>query len=228
MFIKPQVRLIQRLHQYGRELAVLKRMYQSYALIIDRILDRQKPLHSSTGDPSSMSGSHGVALTSKGQVTSEIQTFGAPLSSAATVRFERLRDRINLYALSEIQECLDEKESLVFLVRWSSVPFTAAMLTLELSELQSHNAQRISSGRAPHTHHHSPCQSHHSVHACFTYDRLLLDPNQRSRQCLYGEDVLDMLRGNNGIESCGSGIVWFSKWDVGGETDLSQLYADDG
>lgn len=44
------------------------------------------------------------------------QTYGVSLSSAATVRFERLRDRINLYALSEIQECLDEKESLVFLV----------------------------------------------------------------------------------------------------------------
>ncbi|CAF9940867.1 MAG: hypothetical protein ALECFALPRED_008890, partial [Alectoria fallacina] len=115
MFTKPQVPLIQKLHQYGRELAVLKRMYQSYALIIERILDRQKPLHSSTGDPSSMNGSHSQTLISEGAVTSEIQTFGAPLSSAATVRFERLRDRINLYALSEIQECLDEKDSLVFL-----------------------------------------------------------------------------------------------------------------
>ena len=118
MFTKPQVPLIQQLHQYGRELAVLKRIYESYALIIDRILDRQKPLHSSTGDPSSMYSRHDQAVIIGGQVTSEIQTFGAPLSSAATVRFERLRDRIKLYALSEIQECLDEKESLVFLVRW--------------------------------------------------------------------------------------------------------------
>ena len=117
MFTKPDVPLIQKLHQYGRELAVLKRMYESYALIVERILGRPKPLHSSTGDPSSMSGSHDDALKTGGQTTSEIQTFGAPLSSAATVRFERLRDRIKLYALSEIQECLDEKESLVFLVR---------------------------------------------------------------------------------------------------------------
>ena len=116
MFTKPQVPLIQRLHQYGRELAVLKRMYQSYALIIDRILDRQKPLYSSPGESSTMSGSHGEAMILEGQVTSQVQTFGVPLSSAASVRFERLRDRINLYALSEIQECLDEKESLVFLV----------------------------------------------------------------------------------------------------------------
>ena len=116
MFTKPQVPLIQKLHQYGRELAVLKRMYQSYALIIDRILERQKPLFSSIGDISNLNGSHNKALTVKEPVTSQVQTFGAPLSSAASVRFERLRDRINLYALSEIQECLDEKESLVFLV----------------------------------------------------------------------------------------------------------------
>lgn len=37
-----------------------------------------------------------------------------------------------------------------------------------------------------------------------------------------------MLRGNNVIEFCGSGIVRLSKWDVGGEADLSQLYADGG
>ena len=116
MFTKPQVPLIQKLHQYGRELAVLKRMYQSYELIIERILDRQKPLHSSNGDPS---GSHSEVSPLEGETPSRSQTFGAPLSSAATVRFERLRDRIKLYALSEIQECLDEKESLVFLVSWS-------------------------------------------------------------------------------------------------------------
>lgn len=121
MFTKPQVPLIQKLHQYGRELAVLKRMYQSYELIIERILDRQKPLHSGKGDPSSIRGGRSEVSPSEGEFTSRLQTFGAPLSSAATVRFERLRDRINLYALSEIQECLDEKESLVFLVRWSTL-----------------------------------------------------------------------------------------------------------
>lgn len=115
MFTKPQVPLIEKLHQYGRELAVLKRMYQSYALIIERILDRQKPLHSSTGGSSSESGNYSEGLPSD---MSKIQ-LGVRMSSAATVRFERLRDRINLYALSEIQECLDEKESLVFMVYWS-------------------------------------------------------------------------------------------------------------
>lgn len=131
MFTKPDIRLIDQLHQYGRELAVLKRMYQSYALIIERLLDRQKPVtlgasKSSTGSKKFLSRT----LMRESNTTARLRdespsldsedsegnsTFGAPLSSAATVRFERLLDRINQLALSEIQECLDEKESLVFL-----------------------------------------------------------------------------------------------------------------
>lgn len=98
MFKQPHLELIQLLHQYGRQLSVLKRMYQSYELIIQRILDKQKSPLPSSGTPS------------------DATTFGAPLSPAATVRFERLQDRITHYAISEIQECLDEKEALVFLV----------------------------------------------------------------------------------------------------------------
>lgn len=37
-----------------------------------------------------------------------------------------------------------------------------------------------------------------------------------------------MFRGNNVIKFCGSDVVWISKWDVGGEADLSQLHADGG
>jgi Mg2+ and Co2+ transporter CorA len=40
---------------------------------------------------------------------------GVSLSSAAKVRFERLKDRILLYALSEIEECLAQKDSLVMM-----------------------------------------------------------------------------------------------------------------
>ena len=42
---------------------------------------------------------------------------GAALTPHTIVRFERLRDRIGLYALSEIQECLDTKDALVLMVR---------------------------------------------------------------------------------------------------------------
>ena len=37
-----------------------------------------------------------------------------------------------------------------------------------------------------------------------------------------------MLWGNNVLESCGTKFVWRSKWDVGGEADLSQPHANNG
>ena len=132
MFQKPHVEIVQQLHQYGRQLAVLKRMYQSYAMIIERILARQKPVSVSSGNPATMrnSGHHTRQLFQETNNTTRLReasvtedttapnpTLGVPLPAAATVRFERLRDRINHYAISEIQECLDEKEALVFLVR---------------------------------------------------------------------------------------------------------------
>ena len=126
MFEKARLSRIQQLHQTGRQLAVLKRMYQSYALIIERILNRHKPVRgvasTSTTDkhghpphfllPNSTTISSQDVLHS---VANDGQTFAAPLTSKVVVKFERLKDRINQYALSEIQECLDEKESLVFL-----------------------------------------------------------------------------------------------------------------
>ena len=41
---------------------------------------------------------------------------GVSLSSAARVRFERLKHRIRLYALSEIDECLKLRDDLVMMV----------------------------------------------------------------------------------------------------------------
>lgn len=112
MFSKPQVPLINQLHQYGRELAVLKRMYQSYALIIESILNKQKSVNMATA-----MSSNKESPAQDTNISAETQTLGAPLSVAATVRFERLLDRIRNLALSEIEECLTEKESLVFMVR---------------------------------------------------------------------------------------------------------------
>ena len=132
MFTKPGVALIEQLHQYGRELAVLKRIYKSYALIIERILDRQQPVKRTASiDASDEQVQHqppnrNRAVQHLGAPSAQnegghigAQTFGAPLSSSAIVRFERLLDRVNLFVISEIQECLDEKESLVFLVRFA-------------------------------------------------------------------------------------------------------------
>lgn len=131
MFGRPDIKLIQSLHDTGRQLAILKRIYQSYALIIKRILEKQKPFTELTArqrrdtptavgplDYGSNVTRQGVdeSLNLGGNIPTSTETLGAPLSQAAVVRFERLLDRINLYALSEIQECLDEKDALVFLV----------------------------------------------------------------------------------------------------------------
>ena len=125
MFQRADFSKIDQLHHAGQQLAVLKRIYESYVLIIDRILCRQKTLPStdnsvnhksspeSTLPPQPHMGSEAL-----GQLSEEGgQAFLVPLTPKSTVRFERLRDRIKMYALNEIEQCLEEKESLVFLVR---------------------------------------------------------------------------------------------------------------
>lgn len=97
-------------------------MYESYALIIERILDRQKPISSSMSRSPTELSDQG---NNRGELLKDDQSYGVSLSPAAVVRFERLRDRIKLYALSEIQDCLDDKESLVFLV--CSLPIVQVM-----------------------------------------------------------------------------------------------------
>ena len=131
MLNKPVVDLVNELHWLGRRLAVLKRLYQSYELIMRRLLQRQRLLRdearAAPPAPLSFGNTFGEmefadmrqsSLVSNGsfQGTSN-KTVGVLLGSAAVARFERLVDRINLYCLSEIDTCLQEKESLTFLVR---------------------------------------------------------------------------------------------------------------
>lgn len=128
MFGRPAVELIQRLHENGRQLAVLKRIYQSYELIISRILERQLPINRTSVDTAGTTADRSLGVHYRDDTicepndeclpqgtTTGRQGLGVPLSAAATAKFERLKDRIRLYALSEIQECLDEKDALVFL-----------------------------------------------------------------------------------------------------------------
>ena len=116
MFEHANLENVKRLNRIGRQLAVLKRLYQSYELIIDRILEKQKK-------PPLASGLHcSVPVAAEGERPEDEEAFddydslGIYLTSAARVRFERLRDRIRLYALSEIEECIDMKESMVTMV----------------------------------------------------------------------------------------------------------------
>ena len=106
MFQTAKLEHVNTLHHYGRQLAVLKRMYQSYDRIIERVIAMDKRLEDS-----------GVShdLTNPSQAQSN-EYLGVRMSPSAIFRFQRLKDRISLYVLNEIQECLDEKEALVQVV----------------------------------------------------------------------------------------------------------------
>ncbi|KAL6708434.1 hypothetical protein ACN47E_002697 [Coniothyrium glycines] len=120
MLVKASLTHVDQLHHIGRQLAVLKRVYQSYELIIERVLKKQEATLASLKNSHVLSGAESLASSIPGAATGPIipeadSLLGVALSSAARVRFERLKDRINLYALSEIQECLDQKDSLVMM-----------------------------------------------------------------------------------------------------------------
>ncbi|KAJ5883600.1 uncharacterized protein N7473_010486 [Penicillium subrubescens] len=129
MLERPMVDLVDELHWLGRRLGVLKRLYQSYELIMRRLLQRQRLLRDEarSSNPPPMPYGNTFADSDfsdlrQGSIVSEGNRFatndkpvGVALSSAAVARFERLVDRINLYCLSEIDTCLLEKESLTFL-----------------------------------------------------------------------------------------------------------------
>lgn len=138
MLEHPKVELVDQLHWLGRRLAVLNRLYQSYELIMRRLLQRQRLLRdearSSHAPPLSFSPTavesedHDMrqrSLVSNGSLLVGMmdKPVGVMLASAAVARFERLVDRINLYCLSEIEACLTEKESLTFMVSIDSASF---------------------------------------------------------------------------------------------------------
>ena len=136
MVQKPVLDDIDRLHHISRQLATLKRLYQSYQLIIDRVLKKQKQMQSLTSASHLSSSSLPRLAQVESSDGSELPTIsrqqsavhvrrsasstgsaGLALTPAAVHRFERLRDRVTLYALSEIQECISTADSLVFMVR---------------------------------------------------------------------------------------------------------------
>ncbi|KAF2761742.1 hypothetical protein EJ05DRAFT_507375 [Pseudovirgaria hyperparasitica] len=114
MLVKAELFHIDRLHHIGRQLAVLKRLYQSYELLIERVLEKQEATLASMKNSHIASGLDSLQ-SSRHQIMEAESLLGVSLSSAAKVRFARLRTAIRLYALSEMQECLDQKESLVMM-----------------------------------------------------------------------------------------------------------------
>ena len=122
MLVKADLTHIDQLHHIGCQLSVLKRVYHSYMLIIERVLKKQEATLASLKNSHIMSGAESFVSEpptvnpSHGPMVPEADSLlGVSLSSAAKVRFERLKDRILLYALSEIEECLAQKDSLVMM-----------------------------------------------------------------------------------------------------------------
>lgn len=164
----PRVEHVYSLQHIGRQLACLKRLYESYETVILRILEKQRvplmaPLPSvdtqsqaiahlseypKASDPASTQPvaadrAHGVghpeqamysrpvcvpvtannlagyplsypgALAPDNASHQNYNQYGLYLTTGARVRFERLRDRVRLYAIAEIVESIDLKDSLV-------------------------------------------------------------------------------------------------------------------
>lgn len=124
MFSCPTLAHIDRLHRVGEELGVLRRHYESYNRIIDRLLEPRVATTASLENSrvvSEGSRSSSVDTIRPAVVTEKESLLGVSLSSAARVRFTRLKDLIDLYALEEVQEYLQQKESLVSMVRMTSL-----------------------------------------------------------------------------------------------------------
>lgn len=115
------VDLVKELHGIGQQLAVLKRLYQTYGTIIRRILERQRLLRGETkfGEVKNLGLSSELSFSNVESWDSQplaLRPVGLLLSSPAIAYFERLCDRIDLYCLVEIENCISEKDSLTFLV----------------------------------------------------------------------------------------------------------------
>ena len=114
MFELPKLCHIDRLDNIGKELGVLKRHYQSYNRIIERLLEPVTTTTASLQNSRVMSAASETSLdTVRPLITEKESMLGVALSSPARARFKRLRDDIELYALNEVEEYIKQKDSLV-------------------------------------------------------------------------------------------------------------------
>jgi hypothetical protein len=173
-----KVDLVSQIHNVGRQLTVLKLMYQSYELIVWRLLHRQRLNKNAMGrvqlEHHSRSDDGAELFVQREHVSVEGGS-GATvvLSLSAETRFERLLDRIRLYALTEIEECLKEKESMTFMVRTCPSRRT---ITDPQADFQLGRLERIPSCRATNANHDPASQSHDSFPPSQPDDGIFLNP----------------------------------------------------
>ena len=111
MFESPKLSHIDRLDSIGKELGVLRRHFEGYNRIIERLLEPQNATTASLQNSRVLTSQTSLD-TVRPLVTEKESMLGVSLSSPARVRFRRLKDLIDLYALSEVEEYLKQKESL--------------------------------------------------------------------------------------------------------------------
>jgi hypothetical protein len=99
---------------------LLRRHYEAYNRLIARVMEPVAPTNASlensrivsdSSDARSIDTVRGLPI-----LTERDSMLGVSLSSPSRMRFARLKDLIDLYALNEIEEYLKQKESLVSLV----------------------------------------------------------------------------------------------------------------
>ncbi|KAK0856884.1 hypothetical protein LTR87_017894, partial [Friedmanniomyces endolithicus] len=118
MFESPQLRHIDRLDSIGKELGVLRRHYQSYLRIIDRLLEPQPTTSTPLQPPHNLDAGSEISFATIRPLPPPepaSSTLGLSLTPASLVRFQRLKDLIALYAVSEIDEYTTQKDALVTL-----------------------------------------------------------------------------------------------------------------
>lgn len=120
MFEKPTLGHIDRLDMIGNELGVLKRHFEGYNRLIERLLEPKTVTNASLQNYRVATQSSQASLdTVRQTVNGQESTLGVSLSSPTRVRFERLKDLIDLYAMTEIEEAIKQKDSMVAMVGYS-------------------------------------------------------------------------------------------------------------
>ena len=134
----PQLSHLSKLHRLSRQLAMLKRMYETRKVIVDNILTRQEngprhrrdhlprsltitspmdmptatPTLSPTASPTATPWQPPDPSATYAATMGDSTVLGVPLDPLSVAKFERLRDRIKHYVLGELEALLAEKTEL--------------------------------------------------------------------------------------------------------------------
>ncbi|CCX12232.1 Similar to hypothetical protein [Tuber melanosporum Mel28]; acc. no. XP_002839811 [Pyronema omphalodes CBS 100304] len=116
MHKNPELSHLSKLHRLSRQLAMLKRMYETRKVIVDNILNRQEnsqrhrnrytmKAQADETDPDDPSIQYAPTM-------GDSEVLGVPLGPLSVAKFERLRDRIKHYVLGELEALLAERSEL--------------------------------------------------------------------------------------------------------------------